>query len=164
MPRGFGRGFRGGMGMGPWWVGRFADTGYRMTLPRQAILEVLSSTDKHLSADDIYQELRKINPSVGLTTVYRTLELLVGMGIIFKFDFGDDRARYELRIGPKGARHHHHLVCTSCSRVIDYTDFVDRENELLNEVKKGLSKKYNFKVANHFIRFYGLCEKCQKGK
>ncbi|MCK4463239.1 MAG: transcriptional repressor [Candidatus Omnitrophica bacterium] len=162
MPRGFGRGFRHGFGGPPWWAGRFAGAGYRMTIPRQEILHVLNTTDEHLSAEDIYLKVRKVYPGIGLTTVYRTLELLVDMDIIRKFDFGDDRARYELAIGPKGVRHHHHLVCENCGRIIDYKDFVDEEKELLDKAEKGLSKKFDFEIKDHFIRFYGLCDKCQK--
>ncbi|OQX80464.1 MAG: ferric uptake regulation protein [Candidatus Omnitrophica bacterium 4484_70.1] len=145
----------------PWWYGRFRGCGYRVTLPRQIILEVLSKTSKHLSAEDIYIAVHKIYPNIGLTTVYRTLELLVQMGLIFKFDFGDGRARYELSEGPKGVRHHHHLVCINCNRIIDYTDFIEEELKLLNQIEKGLSKKFNFKITNHLIQFYGLCDKCQ---
>ena len=153
----------GGQGIAPsWWHGRFRGCGYRMTVPRQAILDVLSKTIEHLSAEDVYISVHKVYPNVGLTTVYRTLELLVHMGLVFKFDFGDGRARYELSKGPKGERHHHHLVCTNCGRVIDYTDFIDEEIELLNQTEKGLLKKYNFKITNHLIQFYGLCDKCKQ--
>ena len=145
----------------PWWHGRFRGCGYRLTIPRQAILDVLSKTSKHVSAEDVYFSVHRVYPGVGLTTVYRTLELLVQMGLVFKFDFGDGRARYELSEGPKGTRHHHHLVCTACSRVIDYTDFIDEEIELLNQTEKGLSKKFNFKITNHLIQFYGLCDRCK---
>ncbi|MBN3039433.1 MAG: transcriptional repressor [Candidatus Omnitrophica bacterium] len=154
MPRGFGHG-------GPWWHTRFRGAGFRITVPRQAILEVLSKTQKHLSAEDVYMAVHRICPTVGLTTVYRTLELLVDMGLVFKFDFGDGRARYELALGPKGERHHHHLVCTNCGRVIDYTEFIDDEIELLQQTEKGLSKKYNFDITHHLIQFYGLCDKCK---
>ncbi|MBU1006260.1 MAG: transcriptional repressor [Candidatus Omnitrophica bacterium] len=145
----------------PWWGGKFRGCGYRITVPRQAILSVLSKTEDHLSAEDIYLKVHKIYPGVGLTTVYRTLDILVNMALVFKFDFGDKRARYELREGPKGERHHHHLICTGCNRVIDYTDFVDEEKDLLDKAEKGLSKKYNFKISGHSIQFYGLCEKCK---
>ena len=152
----------GGNGAGPpWWHGRFRGCGYRMTVPREAIVNVLGKTSKHLSAEDVYMAVHKIHPNIGLTTVYRTLELLVQMGLVFKFDFGDGRARYELSEGPKGERHHHHLVCTSCGRVVDYTDFIDEEVELLNQTEKGLSKKYNFEITNHLIQFYGLCDGCK---
>jgi len=147
-----------------WWCGRFRGHGYRMTVPREAILSLLSTTYKHLSAEDIYIALHKSYPNIGLTTIYRTLELLIKMGFVLKFDFGDGRARYELSQGPKGMRHHHHLVCTNCGRVIDYTDFIDEEVELLNQTEKGLSKKYNFDITNHLIQFYGLCEDCRRHK
>jgi len=148
----------------PWWHGRFRGCGYRITMPRQAILDILSKTLKHLSAEEVYLTVRKVYPAIGLTTVYRTLEILVQMGVVFKFDFGDSRARYELSKGPKGIRHHHHLVCTGCARVIDYTDFIDDEVELLQRTEKGLSKKYNFIITNHLIQFYGLCDKCRNKK
>ena len=163
MPRGRARGYGGGFGAGPpWWHGRFRGHGCRITVPRQEILRVLSQTDEHLSAEDVYLRAHERYPSVGLTTIYRTLELLVRMGIVSKFDFGDGKARYELAEGPKGARHHHHLVCTNCGRAIDYTDFVNEEKELLDETEKALAKKYNFKISGHQIRFYGLCATCRK--
>jgi Fur family ferric uptake transcriptional regulator len=153
-----------GRHMGPlWWHSRFRGHGYRITIPREAILGVLSKTSEHLSAEDIYLAVHKEHPNIGLTTIYRTLELLVHMGLVFKFDFGDGRARYELSEGPKGKRHHHHLVCTSCGRVIDYTDFIDDEIELLSRTERGLSQKFRFKITNHLIQFYGLCEECRKG-
>ncbi|PIU83954.1 MAG: ferric uptake regulation protein [Elusimicrobia bacterium CG06_land_8_20_14_3_00_38_11] len=144
-----------------WWCGRFRGCGYKVTVPREAILEVLSLTDKHLSAEDIYLAVHKKYPAIGLTTVYRTLDILVSIGLIYKFDFGDGRARFELAEDSKGKKHHHHLICTKCGRIIDYTDFIDDEFELLQLVEKGLSKKYNFKISGHLIQFCGLCDKCR---
>lgn len=146
----------------PWWHGRFRGRGYRITVAREAILDLLSHTEEHLSAEEVYLSVHEIQPNVGLTTVYRTLELLVQMGLVFKFDFGDGRARYELSQGPKGIRHHHHLVCTDCGRVIDYTDFIDDEVELLGRTERGLSRKFKFKITNHVIQFYGQCDRCRK--
>jgi len=143
-----------------WWHGKFRGCGYRITSGREAILEVLLKSDKHLSAEDIYMKVHPNYPNIGLTTIYRTLDVLANLGIVFKFDFGDKRARYELAEGPKGVHHHHHLVCTECGRVVDYTEFIDEEIKLLNQTEKGLSKKYNFSIKNHLIQFYGLCEKC----
>jgi len=153
----------GGFGRGPvWWHSRFRGYGYRLTLARQAILDVLAKTSKHLSAEEIYLQVHKIYPSSGLSTVYRTLELLVQVGLVFKFDFGDGRARYELIRGQAGkSQHHHHLVCMNCNRVIDYTDFIDDEIELLKKTEKGLSDKYDFKIMKHIIQFHGLCDKCR---
>lgn len=143
----------------PWWHARFRGGGYRLTIPRQAILGVLSKSSKHLSAEDIYLAVHKVYPAVGLTTVYRTLELLTQMGVVFKFDFGDGRSRYELAEGPR-TRHHHHLVCTGCGRIIDYSEFIDKEVKVLKQIEEGLGRKYDFKIDSHRIHFLGLCDKC----
>lgn len=145
----------------PWWQGRFRGYGYRLTLPRQVILDVLSQTSRHLSAEEVYAAVRRVYPAIGLTTVYRTLDLLAQMGLVSKFDFGDGRNRYELIAGP-GSEHHHHLICISCGRIIDYSDFIDDEVEFLSMIGKTLSKKHNFKINTHQLQFYGLCSKCQE--
>jgi Fur family transcriptional regulator, ferric uptake regulator len=146
------------------WPHKFKGCGYRFTMPRKVIIDVLQKTKKHLSAEEIYFEAHKLVPQVGLTTVYRTLDLLTDMGVISKCDFGDGRARYELIDGSKEEHHHHHLVCTKCKSVIDYSEFIDEELEFLKRAEKGLSKKYSFDIQDHIIQFYGICEKCAKGK
>ncbi|MGA1870764.1 MAG: Fur family transcriptional regulator [bacterium] len=147
-----------------WWRETLKECGYRITLGREAILEALTKSDKHLSAEDIYMRIHSSYPTIGLTTIYRTLEILVNIGIVFRFDFGDGRARYELAEDPEKKNHHHHLICTKCKRIIDYTDFIDDEIELLKRTEKGLSEKYNFIITNHQIQFYGVCDKCRKEK
>jgi len=151
-----------GNGPGQWCHGKFRGCGYRMTTGREALLDVLSQANEHLSAEDIYMKIHPVYPAVGLTSIYRTLDILVNIGLIHKFDFGHGRARYELAEGPKGKRHHHHLVCTGCGRVIDYTDFIDEEVALLKKTEEGLSQKYNFRIDNHLIQFYGLCDACNR--
>mgnify|MGYP000866150563 CR=1 FL=1 len=155
---------RGNKRESPFLCGKLKDCGYRLTTSREAILEILSKTSEHLSAEDIYLTLHKSYPNIGLTTIYRTLELLVQMGLVSKFDFGDGRARFELSEKLQGRRHHHHLVCTNCGRIIDYTDFINEEIELLTRTEKEISKKFNFKIERHLIQFYGLCDKCQSKK
>ncbi|MDD4956812.1 MAG: Fur family transcriptional regulator [Candidatus Omnitrophica bacterium] len=142
------------------WGHRFRGCGYRFTAPRKAIIDVLQCTPGHLSAEDIYMKVHEMCPQIGLTTVYRTLEVLTDMGLLSKFDFGDGRARYE-SVNGAGTKHHHHLVCTGCRRVIDYSEFVDDEIEFLERAEKGLSKKYRFEIKGHLIQFYGLCDKCK---
>jgi Fur family ferric uptake transcriptional regulator len=136
-----------------------------MTAPREAIVSVLEASKEHLSAEDVYLKVHDQYPRIGLTTVYRNLELLLHMGILSKFAFGDGRARYELKHGPDGeAVHHHHLVCRECGRVINYTEFIDEELAFLKLAEKGLAKKYAFEIDDHLIQFLGRCEKCQSKK
>ena len=145
-----------------WWNQQLSRTGFRMTNPRSIIINIVGHTEKHLSAEDIYIKALKVNPSIGLTTVYRTLDLFNQIGVVQKFDFGDGKARYELTKNPQKKEHHHHLVCIRCKTIIDYSDFVREELELMKKTEQKLSKKHHFKILNHTIDFYGICTKCQK--
>lgn len=149
------------MGRGPRWChARFRNFGFKMTLPRKIVLDILSGAKKHLSAEDIYMEVYKIYPRIGLTTIYRTLDILINMGMVSRYDFGDGRSRYEL-IGDPKSKHHHHLVCLNCGKIIDYSDFIDEEIKLFDKLEKVLSEKHNFEIKYHQVGFYGLCDKCK---
>jgi Fur family transcriptional regulator, ferric uptake regulator len=142
------------------WHGKFKGRGYSMTVPRKAMIEVLHKTNKHLSAEEVYTEIHRIYPQIGLTTVYRTLELLEELGLVLRFDLGDRRSRYEPVDGPE-EDHHHHLICTRCAKVINYSEFMKEELEFIKKAKKDLSRKYNFYITNHVVNFYGLCDRCR---
>ena len=146
----------------PLWNQRLYDFGFRLTNPREIVLNLLRNTDKHLSAEDIYIEAIKANPSIGLTTIYRTLDLFAQIGVVQKIDFGDGRARYELTNNPLKKDHHHHLICMKCKTIHDYTDFVNEELELMKKTEEALSTKYQFKIFYHTIHFYGICNQCQR--
>jgi len=113
-----------------------------------------------MSAQEIYNDLSKAYPGIGQSTIYRTLSLLVQTGFLNKIDIGNGPSRYEYRSGSKKA-HHHHLICTKCGKIIDYSDFIDEEEKLVKEAEKNIAGKYNFQVKDHNIEFYGLCKECQ---
>lgn len=140
--------------------GKLTDRGFRLTLPRQVILNLFQGNRQHLSADEVFLTVRSRYPGIGIATVYRNLEILARAGLLLKFDFGDRRSRYELA-GESKEDHHHHLICTQCGRIIDYSDFMEKEVKFVKELETELSQKYNFKIQNHQIHFRGLCEKCQ---
>ena len=146
------------------WQKRFNRRGLRLTVPREAVIQALSTSDEHLSAEDIYMIVHKKYPAIGLTTIYRTLDILIRMGVVLKFDFGDGRARFELTEAYSQKQHHHHLICTGCSRIIDYMDFLDDELELIYKTEKALSEKYDFRITGHMMQFYGLCKVCRKNE
>jgi Fur family ferric uptake transcriptional regulator len=146
----------------PWYHGKIRKSGYRLTFPRQKILEVLSKSTEHLSAEEIFNKVQKRRPSIGLTTVYRTLELLMDAGLIAKYDFGDGKRRYELINGPGTSSSHHHLICNNCRKMINYSEVAQKEKKLIEEIGKELSEKYNFDIQSYQIQFYGLCQKCKK--
>ncbi len=147
---------------GPWWQKRLDDFGFRSTMPRKVIMDILRQTMDHLSAEDIYLKAVNMNPSIGLTTVYRTLDLFYQIGVVQRFDFGDGKARYELISNPNKKEHHHHLVCVKCRNIIDYSDFVHEEQELMDKTEQGLSQKHDFDIFHHIIHFYGICKECKE--
>jgi Fur family ferric uptake transcriptional regulator len=132
----------------------------RWTLPRQVIFDLLKRSPSHLSAKEIYDALHRAYPGIGLSTIYRTLELLFQLGLIRKLSSGDGQSRYELKTQDLEG-HHHHLICLGCGRIIDYQDFAEEELQLIKKTEKVLAKKYNFLIKDHKIEFFGLCEKCR---
>ena len=142
------------------WRHKFQGHGSRWTVPRGAILDLLSRTSNHMSAKEVYVVLHKLYPNIGLTTVYRTLDLLVRMGLLHKFSFGTGESRYEFKPDNEDT-HHHHLVCTNCGKILDYTDFVDEELELIKKTEEALANKHSFYITDHNIEFYGLCNRCK---
>ena len=145
------------------WSNRIQGRIQRWTATREAILDLLSQTSRHLSAKDIYASLYKECPRIGLTTVYRTLDLLHRSGLINKPVLGDGQARYEFKEGRKVA-HHHHLVCLSCDKIIDYNEFEKEELEFVQKTETLLSNKYNFLITDHNIEFLGYCQSCRNAR
>lgn len=143
------------------WHHRFRENVPRWTVPREVILNLLSRTSRHMSAKDIYGSLCSMYPGIGLTTIYRTLELLYRLGLVQKVTAGDGQSRYELKSGEK-EDHHHHLICTKCGKIIDYRDFLQEELELVKKTEETLARKHHFLIQDHNIEFLGLCEKCRQ--
>ncbi len=113
-----------------------------------------------MSAKDIYASLHQSYPGMGLSTVYRTLDLLARMGIVTKLVLGDGQSRYEFKSSEK-EEHHHHLICTNCGKIIDYSEFLDEELSLVRKTEERLAKKFDFIILDHNIEFLGLCKNCK---
>ena len=137
----------------------FAEQASRLTVPREEILKFLSESREHLSAKEIYISLQKSVPGLGLSTVYRTLELLAKMNIVSRICIGSGQSRYEFKPRDRSG-HHHHLICTNCGRIINYSEFVAEELRLVKKTEEKLAKKFNFKIEDHNIEYMGICDKC----
>jgi len=134
----------------------------RWTGPREEIFNLLIRTQQHLSAKEIFSLLRPSNPDIGLTTVYRTLELLGGAGLVRKVNAGDGQVRYEYKKGDH-SDHHHHLICTGCGKILNYRDFEKEELDLVRKTEGILTEKHGFLIRDHNIEFFGLCKECRPG-
>ncbi|MBV4418686.1 transcriptional repressor [Clostridium tyrobutyricum] len=132
------------------------EKGYKLTPQRRAIVDmIIRNEGKHLTTEEIYDLVKKDCPEIGLATVYRTVQLLEDIGVICKLDLDDGCSRYEI-VHEKEIHHHHHLICTKCSKIIEVPD------HLLEDLESQIEKNYNFKILNHSLKFYGVCSECLK--
>lgn len=129
--------------------------GYKLTPQRRAIVDtIIEKEGEHLTAEEIYDEVKKKCPEIGLATVYRTILLLEEIGFIFKLDLNDGCSRYEL-VNSDETHRHHHLVCNECKCVIEVQD------DLLDDLEDEIERTHGFKIIDHSVKFFGVCKKCQ---
>jgi len=116
------------------------------------ILSVIEDSNYHISAEEIYAQVTAKYPRVNISTVYRTLELLKRLGLIYEIDLGEGRVRYHSE--SKG--HHHHLVCRKCGAIIDVGESV------LFPLQAVLLQAFNFSAELRHMAIFGLCENCRQ--
>ncbi|WP_089936018.1 transcriptional repressor [Candidatus Entotheonella palauensis] len=117
--------------------------------PRRDILDVFLGSQGHLSAQDLYDQVKQINPRVGFATVYRTLKLLEECGLARSMDYGDGTQRYE-----PDRFQHHHIICTSCNRTVE---FLSPE---LEELLQNVQASHDYLPQAHAVRILSLCQDC----
>ena len=111
--------------------------GLKVTLPRVRILEIFEqSSQRHLSAEDIYNKIRDAGDEVGLATVYRVLTQFESAGILMKQNFEDNYSVYEL----VSDDHHDHMVCIDSGTVIEF------KNDLIEEEQEKIAKKWSWRL------------------
>jgi Fur family ferric uptake transcriptional regulator len=134
------------------------NSGLKATLPRIKVLEVFQkSTERHMSAEDVYKHLLTEGSDVGLATVYRVLMQFEQAGILSRNHFETGKAVFELNEG----KHHDHLVCMDCGRV---EEFFDAEIE---KRQKAVAVARGFELQDHSLALYAVCTKkncAHKGK
>lgn len=130
-------------------------SGLRRTDQRELIMETFLGTEEHLTIDDLHRLVHKEDPTVGHTTVYRTLRLLTEAGLAREVRFGDNKTYFEHHYNHA---HHDHMICTNCGKVIE---FVSDEIEALQDE---MAAKFNFVPTHHSLRMWGVCSDCVEQK
>lgn len=130
------------------------DEGYRVTAPRQAIIEALIGFERAFSADDLLQHLSESDPGVGRATVFRTLDMLVGLGLLDRLHAADGCHSYVL--AHSQSRHYHHLICSSCGTVVPF------ESCNVETLYPSVSRETDFQISGHMLELFGLCGSCQR--
>jgi Fur family ferric uptake transcriptional regulator len=130
---------------------RLREHGLKSTSPRDDIAHVFFELGRHISAEELYAEVKKINPHVGYATIYRTLKLLKECGLVSERHFDEGQARYEVA----GEDHHDHFICERCGKIIEF------EEEGLERLQQSVARKMGVMLHRHKLELYGLCTDCR---
>jgi Fur family transcriptional regulator, ferric uptake regulator len=133
------------------WLDKLQAHGYRLTAPRQAVVEIIAASQHVLSPFEVFEQARLRHPKIGLVTVYRTVEKLEELGLIQRVH------------QPSGCHafisafsgHQHLLICERCGRVEFFHG--DDVGGLMDEV----GKKSGYKIHAHWLQLFGECQECQ---
>jgi Fur family transcriptional regulator, ferric uptake regulator len=130
------------------------NAGLKVTLPRVKILEILEkqTSERHLSAEQVYKILLSENEDIGLATVYRVLTQFEAAGLVARHHFEGGNSVFELDHGS----HHDHIVCMKCGKVDEFTD------EMIESRQKEIAQRLGYALTDHSLYLYGYCAACKK--
>jgi Fur family ferric uptake transcriptional regulator len=123
----------------------------KVTQQRILILKTMSLGHRHITAQELFEKIVKIDNSLGFATVYRFLKSLVEASVVTEVRMGGLPARYEL--APK--HHHDHLTCVKCGKICEF------ENKSIENLQLRVAEKFGFTLTHHVLELYGVCEDCQ---
>ncbi|HIO90792.1 MAG TPA: transcriptional repressor [Campylobacterales bacterium] len=129
------------------------ENGLNFTTQRELVLKTLFNYLGHFTPEDLHMLIKKNNPdsNVGVTTIYRTLNLLESNHIVTSISFGIQGKKYELGNKP----HHDHLICNQCGKIVEF------EDPTIEELQEKIAKMHDFKLTEHIMQLYGVCKDCQ---
>jgi len=126
--------------------------GYKLTPQRRVVIGAITASSDHLTPADIYRKVYKEHPNIGLATIYRTLEILARLELICELHAGGSGRSYTI-----GApEHHHHLICSGCGAVVDFSGYH------LSQLEARLSRETGFEIEGHLLEFTGRCRNCRQ--
>ena len=128
--------------------------GYRLTPQRSKILSIFQGLPqgKHLSAEDVHTCLQHQQERISLSTIYRTLHLMVYMGLLRELELAEGHKHYELHRPYR--EHHHHLVCVSCNRTIEFKD------PFITGIGGKQAESEGYRLLHCQLKLYGTCPDC----
>ena len=127
-------------------------SGLRATNQRALVLDIIRKGEGHLDADEVYRRARTKQPTLSLSTVYRTLQALKKLGMIEELHFDETHHHYEM----KPFSEHHHLVCLGCGQVIEF------KYPLARNVKQTVAEAKDFEIVSTEVRMAGYCPDCKQ--
>ena len=131
------------------------ERGLKSTSQRDDIARVFFGAEQHLSIEQLYTAVRRVNPRVGYATVYRTLKLLKECGLAAERHFDDGQARYE---PVEGEAQHDHIICERCGKIVEFN------SEALETQQQRIARFLGFVLSRHRLELYGICTDCREGR
>jgi Fur family transcriptional regulator, ferric uptake regulator len=126
--------------------------GIRWTNQRQVIVETFLASHEHLTAESLHRLVRELDASVSAATVYRTVNLLVEIGVAHRRHFGGGSATFEPALNKA---HHDHLVCLACGTISEF------HHDAIERLQEDVAREQRFHLVSHRLELYGLCATCQ---
>lgn len=136
------------------WLEKLQNSGYRLTGPRYIVAEILAQSERALSPLEVYEHARQQYPTLGLVSVYRTIEKLEALGLIQRVHQPDKCQAYIAAF----SGHEHLLVCSSCG----LAEFFQGDD--LAPLVRRVERESGYRVDEHWLQFFGLCKSCQAAK
>ncbi len=133
-------------------VNYLKEKGLRNTRQREEILNAFLTANRHITVEELYNEVAKKDPGVGYATVHRNLNLLRECGLAEEIKIGKQKMRFE---PPYGHGHHDHLICLKCGQIIEVND------EKIERLQDKLAELNDFTPVKHKLEIYGYCRKCR---
>ncbi len=134
------------------WLKRLKEKGLRITSQREAIVDVLLNSEKALDSMEVFDLVHKDHPSMGIVTVYRTMDCLEHLGLLQKVH-QDSGCNKFLRL-KEG--HHHLLICSNCGKAVYF------EGLNFGDQFEKVAQQNDFLLQDHWLQLSGLCPRCQK--
>lgn len=128
--------------------------GYRATAARHAVIGLIARREGHFSAADLVDDARTLGLGIGRATIFRTLDVLAGLGAVERLDLPSGEHAYVAC----DAVHHHHVVCSSCGRSSDADDAG------LRAIVRDIERQTGYRIDDHRLELFGLCPACQAAR
>ena len=127
-----------------------SETEVKLTRQRQVVLQVVNETQAHPTASEVFEQARKLLPTISYATVYNSLRYLKDAGLVLEITFGNGASRFDRETG-----RHDHALCTECGKLVDF-DIAETV-----ELMRSAARRTRFKPESIHLTLMGLCPDCR---
>ncbi len=127
--------------------------GLKFTNQRALVANQIFEIDSHFTADDLIENLKKVQDKISRATTYRIISVMVEAGLLAEHHFGQSAKFYE---HVQAGEHHDHIICIDCGRIDEFYD------KKIEDIQLQVAKKLGFTLANHSLNLYGTCQMLHK--